>query len=182
MPSRDGFQESSDYYRDLSDENGKGKDEVLVSNSTGMLFNRASSLKRICQIDMSAFASIMLVLVITMMVAVAVATPPHGGGLDLPRVWHPVGMWRAEREDAIIVAISRDGKVFFRNEMLSPAELPSKIKERLSLGSERKVYIRADAHVNYGRVAMVLDGVRSSGVERIAFLVEQRTVQAVGRQ
>jgi biopolymer transport protein ExbD len=131
---------------------------------------------------MSAFASIMFVLVFTMMVAEVAASPPHGGaGLDLPRVWHPVGMWRAETEDALIVGISRDGRVFFRNEMVATDELPSKIKERLRRGSERKVYIKADAHVTYGRVGAVLDAVRSSGVENIAVLVEQRTVPVLGR-
>jgi biopolymer transport protein TolR len=152
-----------------------------VSNQTGMLHDRANSLKRICQIDVAAFASIMFVLVFTMMVAEVSARPPHGTSVDLPKVWHPVGMWRANREDALIVGIRRDGKVFFRNEMVAPTALSAKIKERLNQGSERKVYIKADAHVGYGRVGAVLDEVRSSGVEKIAFLVEQRTVQAVGR-
>ena len=180
--SETGFPESSDYYSDLLDEEEKRKDEVrCLTKQTGMLHNRANSLKRICQIDMSAFASIMFVLVFTMMVAEIAASPPHGGaGLDLPRVEHPMGMWRAEREDALIVGISRDGKVFFRDEMVARDDLPSKIKARLSRGSERKVYIRADAHVGYGRVGVVLDGVRSSGVENIAVLVEQRTVPVLG--
>jgi biopolymer transport protein TolR len=146
-----------------------------------MLRNRANSLKRICQIDVSAFASIMFVLLFTMMVATVSTRPPHGAGVDLPKVWHPVGMWRADREDALIIGISRDGKVFFRNEMVAPGELAPKIRERLSHGSERKVYIRADAQIGYGRVGTVLDEVRSSGVEKIAFLVGERTVQALGR-
>jgi biopolymer transport protein ExbD len=163
------------------DETGKEKDEVLVSDQIGMLRNGSNSLKLICQIDVSALASIMFVLVFTMMVAEVSARPPHGAGVDLPKVWHPVGMWRADWEDALIIGISRDGKVFFRNEMVAPNELAAKIKERLSQGSERKVYIKADAHVGYARVGTVLDEVRSSGVEKIAFLVGQRTVQAVGR-
>src|SRR5271156_3663307 len=118
-----------------------------------MLCNRANSVKRICKIDVTPFGSVMMALVFTMMVARVAATPPHGGaGLDLPRVWHPVRMWRAEKEDALIVGIRRDGKVFFHNEMVATDELPSKIKGQLSRGSERKVYIKADRHVGYGAV------------------------------
>jgi biopolymer transport protein TolR len=123
----------------------------------------------------------MFVLLFTMMVAGVSSRPPHGAGVDLSKVWHPVGMWRADREDALIIEISRDGKVFFRNEMVAPNELAARVEEGLSRGSERRVYIRADAHVGYGRVGTVLDEVRSSGVENIAFLVGQRTVQAAGR-
>lgn len=103
-----------------------------------MLRDRANSLKRICQIDVSAFASIIFVLLFTMMVAMVSTRPPHGAGVVLPMVWHPVGMWRADREDALIIGISRDGKVFFRNEMVAPSELAAKIKERLSQGSQRR--------------------------------------------
>jgi biopolymer transport protein TolR len=146
-----------------------------------MLYNRASSVKRICKIDVTAFASVMLVLVFTMMIAVILNWPHHGAGVDLPRVWHPIEMRGANREDAIIVGISRDGRIYFDNERVAAEELLPKITEQLGHGAERKVYIKADRHVGYGTVSAVLDGVRSSGVEKIAFLVEQRTVQAVGR-
>ncbi len=147
------------------------------------MHHRRKPLRRICQIDMSAFAGIMFVLVFTMMVAEVAASPAHGGaGRDLPRVRHPVGMLHAGREDALVIGIARDGKVFFGNDIVGTGELSSKIKERLSRGSEGKVYIGADAHVGFGRVCVVLNSVRSSGVEDIAFLVEQRTVPVPGRQ
>jgi hypothetical protein len=85
------------YYRDLLEEKRKRKDEALVSIYIGMLRNRPNSLNRICKIDVSAFASIMFVLGFTMMVAESTARPPHGTGVDLPRVWHPVAMWRGQR-------------------------------------------------------------------------------------
>lgn len=66
-----------------------------------MLNNRANSLKPICKIDVTAFASLMVFLVALVMVATP--SPHHGVGVDFPKVWHPIGMWRANGEDALII-------------------------------------------------------------------------------
>jgi biopolymer transport protein TolR len=74
----------------------------------------------------------------------------------------------------MIVTVARDNKVFFRSELINPVQLPVKIREGIDQGSERKIYIRADARARYGWVAEVLDGVRAAGIEQVGFLVEQR--------
>lgn len=143
-----------------------------------MLRSRANSAKPISQINMAAFAGVMFVLVFALMVVgVGATSPRRGTSVDLPKVWHPVEMRRADREDALIVGIERDGKVYFRNERVTADELPAKIAEGLAHGSERRVYIRADARARYGDVSAVLDGVRSAGVENVVFIVEQRKVR-----
>jgi len=83
-------------------------------------------------------------------------------------------MAHANREDAMIVTIFRDDKVLYRSDLVRPNELLAKIRESLNQGAEREVYIRADARARYGWVAKVVDDVRSAGVEKIGFLVEQR--------
>jgi biopolymer transport protein ExbD len=98
----------------------------------------------------------------------------HGVGPDLPRVWHPVSMPHANREDAMVVAILRDDKVFFRNDRVTPDQLPAKIRDSIAQGAERKVYIRADLRAKYGWVAEVLDNMHSGGVEKIGFLVYEK--------
>ncbi len=100
--------------------------------------------------------------------------PLHGGIKPiLPRVSHPISMAHANREDAMIVSIFRDDRVFYRSELVRSSELPAKIRQSLNQGAEREVYIRADARARYSWVAEVLDGIRSAGVEKIGFLVEQ---------
>jgi biopolymer transport protein ExbD/biopolymer transport protein TolR len=81
----------------------------------------------------------------------------------------------ADREDAMVIAVMRDGAVYFGSDKVQPSQLPSKILDRLRDHTvERRVYIRADARVWSRTVKEVLDGVRSAGVERVAFLVDQR--------
>jgi biopolymer transport protein TolR len=137
-----------------------------------MLSNRAISLQPICKIDVTAFASVMVFLVALMMVA----TPSrsHGVAVDLPKVWHPIGMWRANREDTLILGVMRDGQIFFGSDRVRPEGLAAKINECLARGAKREVYIRADARARYGRVSAVLDGIRAAGVERVGILVDQK--------
>jgi biopolymer transport protein ExbD len=63
-----------------------------------------------------------------------------------------------------------------------PDHVRSKILDRLKYSRvERKVYIRADRRVRYSTVKDILEGVRSSGIERVAFLVDQRRPPAAER-
>jgi biopolymer transport protein ExbD/biopolymer transport protein TolR len=99
----------------------------------------------------------------------------HRGSVDLPKVIHPVSMPSANREDAMIVSVTRDGKVYFDTEQVRPSDLPRKIADRLKDRSvERKVYVQADMRARWGAVKLALDGVRAAGILRIAFLVFER--------
>ena len=129
-------------------------------------------MKLFCNIDASALAAVGFVLLVVMMI---VPQPHHGYGPDLPRVLHPVSMAGANREDAMIIAVMRDGTVYFSRDKVQPAQLPSKILDRLRDHTvEPRVYVRADGRVWYRTVREVLDAVRSAGIERVAFLVNQR--------
>ena len=99
----------------------------------------------------------------------------HSTSVDLPKVGHAVSMPSANREDAMIVNITRDGKVYFGSEHVNPADLPQKIAERLQDRSvERKIYVKADMRARWSSVKPVLDGVRAAGILRVAFLTYQR--------
>jgi len=129
-------------------------------------------MKLFCNIDPSALAAVGFVLLLVMMIA---PQPHHGYGPDLPHVLHPVSMAGANREDAMVIAVLRDGAVYFGRDKVQPELLRSKILERLRDHTiETRVYIRADGRVWYHTVKEVLDEVRSAGIERVAFLVDQR--------
>jgi biopolymer transport protein TolR len=141
-----------------------------------MLVKSQNASKLFSGIDTTAFASIMVALVFIELAAGAMSyNPHHGSSADLPRVLHPASMPGALRDDVMQVSITRDGKVYFGSEQIVPDYMAEKIQARLTdRDVERKVYIRADARARYGTVKTVLDGVRSSGLIRVAFLVDQR--------
>jgi biopolymer transport protein TolR len=138
----------------------------------------------ICGIDGTPFVHVALGLCLALLLFfVSVPQPFHDAMTrNLPQVSHPVSMSHADREDAMIVTVARDDKVFFRSELINPVQLQVKIREAVEQGSERKVYIRADARARYGWVAEVLDGVRAAGIEQIGFLVEQRRTPVLYKQ
>ena len=122
------------------------------------------------------FASVMGMVVFVLLL-VFMTIPSHHGGVsaDLPKVLHPVSMPGALSEDVMKVAILRNGQVYFGTDRVDAAALRQKIAEHLNdRGVERKVYIVADSRAKWGAVKVVLDGVRSAGILRVAFLVDQR--------
>lgn len=116
-----------------------------------------------------------MVLFVILLVYMTIPTDYHRErSVDLPNVLHPVSMQGADREDAIKISITRDRKVYLGTEQTNAAELPAKIQDHLKDREvERKVYITADMRARWDRVEMVLEGVRSAGIIRIAFLANQ---------
>lgn len=133
------------------------------------------SLKLFSSIDTTAFASALVVLTITVLFAVWISPTHHGQGPDLAKVMHPVRMPGANREDALLVTVTRDGRTYFGVEQISPVDLPAKIQDRLKDHSvEPRVYVVADARARWGTVKVALDGMRSAGILRVGFLMDQR--------
>jgi biopolymer transport protein TolR len=141
-----------------------------------MLVKSQDASKLFSGIDTTAFASIMVVLVFVELIAGTMSySPHHGVSIDVPTILRPISMPGALRDDAMLVSITRDGKVYFGSEQIVPDYMAERIQARLTdRDVERKVYIRADARARYGTVKTVLDGVCSAGLLRVAFLVDQR--------
>ena|ERR1700733_10125830 len=140
---------------------------------------RRRTVKLICSSDLNTFALIMaFVVFLTLSVVMTFpAHSPHGTWGDYPRIHHPKVLgawaWGANRSDAVIVSVTRDSRIYFGADAVSSAQLPARIRERLSSGSERRVYIRADARARYNTVKSVLDAIQSAGVEDISIFANE---------
>jgi len=98
----------------------------------------------------------------------------HGRSVDMAPTDNPQPMPDADKEDAVLVAISRDGAIFFGSDKVSPDQLTDKVKDLITGRVDKTVYIKADRHAKYGMVAEVVDDVRSAGVDTLGLLTEQR--------
>jgi biopolymer transport protein ExbD/biopolymer transport protein TolR len=123
-------------------------------------------------INVTPMVDVMLVLLIIFMVVTPMFTP--GPAVVLAKADHAIEMRAADREDALLVAINHDGKVFFGSEKISAAELVQKLQDRLANHADRRVFVKADAHCRYREVGDVLDLIRSSGVSELGLLTEKR--------
>jgi biopolymer transport protein ExbD/biopolymer transport protein TolR len=83
-------------------------------------------------------------------------------------------MPEADKEDALIVAIMRDGKIYFNSDVVTADALTDKVKDRLANTSNKRIFVKADAGAKYGDVVAVVDDVRSAGVDQLGLLTEER--------
>ena len=116
-------------------------------------------------------ADIMLVLLIIFMVI----TPMLQKGLavDMAKAENADKMPDADKDDAIIVAVTRDGQLFLGSKEISLDEITDEVKDLLSDRLDKTVYVRSDARAKYGDVVKAVDEVRSAGVDNLGLLTEK---------
>ncbi len=142
----------------------------------------ARSTKLFCSIEGTGFVSVSAILAaILLLIPMVVVEHLSGTSLELALANHPISMPGANRKDALVVAIMRSGSVFFGNNKITPEELSLQVREGLSPWKERTIYMKVDAHSKYSDVAAVLDNLRSAGVRRVSFLLNQRKVSVRSR-
>jgi len=117
---------------------------------------------------------VMLVLLIIFMVVTPMLQ--KGVSVDMAQVNNPEQMPDADKEDALLVSVMRDGKVYFGTDQIEPENLTGKVKDRLSshAGADRRVYVKADARSRFGDVVKVVDSVRAAGVDDLGLLTDQK--------
>jgi len=113
------------------------------------------------------------VLLIIFMVITPMLT--KGVNVELVKTNHPIAMKDADKEDAILVAVTRNGEVFLSpgNKRLTVDELPGKVRDLLTNKLDKTVYIKADMRAKYEKVTDVVDNLRAAGVDQLGLLTEQ---------
>jgi biopolymer transport protein ExbD len=116
-------------------------------------------------------ADIMLVLLIIFMVVTPMLQ--KGKSVDLAQVNNPREMQDADKDDAVVVAIQRDGKIFLGTTEMSKEDLTGQIKDRLTNRIDKTVFVKSDARAKYGVVVSVVDEIRAAGVDTLGLLTDK---------
>ena len=128
-------------------------------------------------INVTPMVDVMLVLLIIFMVITPMLQ--KGVSVDLAKVNNPEQMPDADKEDALIVAVMRDGKIYFGTDRIEADQLTQKVKDRLANKADKRVFIKSDARARYGNVVEVVDNVRSAGVDDVGLLTDQKKQGAI---
>src|ERR1700730_1897397 len=123
-------------------------------------------------INVTPMVDVMLVLLIIFMVVTPMLQ--KGVSVDMAKVNNPEQMPDADKEDALLVSITRDGQVYFGTDQINVDNLTSKVKDRLANRADKRVYVKADMRARFGNVVQVVDGVRAAGVDDLGLLTDQR--------
>lgn len=122
-------------------------------------------------INVTPMVDVMLVLLIIFMVVTPMLN--NKVNVDLPTTNSAVVMENANKEDAVVVAVTRDGKTFLGSNQVNDDDLGSKISAMLENKTNKEVFMRADQRANYGKVMDAVDGIRSAGVNQLGLLTEK---------
>ncbi len=131
-------------------------------------------------INVTPMVDVMLVLLIIFMVITPMLQ--KGVSVDMAKVNNPTPMPDADKEDALLVVVMRDGQIFFGTDRVSADDLSNKVKDRLANKVDKRVFIRADVRAKYGAVVDVVDNIRSAGVDDVGLLTEQKQAGAADKK
>src|ERR1041385_7415636 len=108
----------------------------------------------VADINVTPMVDVMLFMVITPMLS-------KGVSVDLVKTRNPIAMQAADKSDAIVCAITRDGKTYLGTTQTPAEDLPPKVKDLLTNRLDKTVFVRADSRAKYERVVDVVDNLRA---------------------
>ena len=123
-------------------------------------------------INVTPMVDVMLVMLIIFMVITPMLQ--NKVQVDMARVDNPTNMPDADKEDAIVVAITRDGGVFLGQNKVAVTELGGLVREKLADKPGKTIYVRADARAQFRAVEDAIDAVRTAGVDDVGLLTQKR--------
>src|ERR1700675_5131638 len=101
-------------------------------------------------INVTPMADIMLVLLIIFMVVTPMLQ--KGVSVDMPKVNNARDLQDADKDDAIILAVTRDGKMFLGSTQVTLDDITTRIKDLIANRLDKTVFVRSDSRAKYGDV------------------------------
>jgi biopolymer transport protein ExbD/biopolymer transport protein TolR len=122
-------------------------------------------------INVTPMADVMLVLLIIFIVVTPMLQ--KGVSVEMSKTNNPVDMTDADRDDAVLVAVTRDGRYYLGQDPVRIEDLAVRVNDILATQLNKIVYVKSDFRAKYGDVVRVVDNIRSAGVDRVGLLTER---------
>jgi biopolymer transport protein TolR len=136
-----------------------------------MSINKRDEGKKVnSNINVTPMVDVMLVLLIIFMVITPMLN--NKVNVTLPKASAAIIREDANKEDAITVAVTRDGQVYLGSDRVPVEDLGAKITDKLTNKTDKQVYLRADIRSNYGKVMDAVDQIRAAGVSNLGLLTD----------
>lgn len=115
---------------------------------------------------------VLLVLLIIFMVV----TPLVQKGVDvqLPSALNTTQM--PDNPD-VVLSIKADGTLFLKEQRVTLEGLAMALEEAFLSAPEKKLYIRADANLEFGKMIDVIDMIREAGIELVGIITERKATE-----
>jgi biopolymer transport protein TolR len=129
------------------------------------------------EINVTPLVDVMLVLLIIFMVAAPMMTA--GVPLDLPRTSAaPLN----QETEPLTISVNAEGRIFLQETEVPleglVAQLQAILREQKPDHPQRRIFVRGDRGIQYGRVMEVMGTISAAGFTRVALLAEQAPTAA----
>ena len=115
---------------------------------------------------------VLLVLLIIFMVV----TPLVQKGVDvqLPTALNSSNM--PDNPD-VVLSVKADGSLFLKEQRITLEGLPAALEEQLITATDKKVYLRADQNLEFGKIVDIIYGIQQAGVEVVGIITEKKATE-----
>jgi biopolymer transport protein ExbD/biopolymer transport protein TolR len=137
---------------------------------------KTTTLGAVSDINVTPMVDVMLVLLIIFMVITPMLQ--KGVSVNMAKASNTRDMQDADKEDAAVIAITRDGKVYLGADTIAPDQITTTLKDKLANKLDKTVFVKSDARAKYGVVVSVVDNIRAAGVDSLGLLTEKRVEHA----
>jgi len=123
--------------------------------------------RMVADINVTPLVDVMLVLLIIFMVTAPMMT--QGLNVDLPET---TAKALRQEEKPIIVDVTKDGEIAINNIKQSRTLMADELKKIYQGNKEQLILLRADKHVAYGQVALVMSDIQSAGFSKVGMVTK----------
>jgi len=113
---------------------------------------------------------ILLVLLIIFMVV----TPLVKKGVDV-RLPTALNMIDYPENPEIVLSIREDGTLYLNNDKVTEEDLAILLEEIMLTAGDRKLYLKADQDLEFGRFVEIIGPLKDAGVEIVGIIAEKKT-------
>jgi biopolymer transport protein TolR len=113
---------------------------------------------------------VLLVLLIIFMVVTPLVQ--RGADVRLPTALNTVNM---PENPEVVLYIKKDGSMILNAEKVTMDDIQAKLEEAFLTVQDKKLYLKADGDLEYGKLVDVYEKIRDAGLENIAIITEKKT-------
>jgi biopolymer transport protein TolR len=129
---------------------------------------RGNAHRPMAEINVTPFVDVMLVLLIIFMVAAPLLTA--GVPIDLPD--SKAKAISDEDNKPLEVSIAKDGRIFVGETEVTEDRVVTILTSMTEDNPDRRIYIRADKGLDYGKVMGILGTINGAGFNKVALISE----------
>jgi biopolymer transport protein TolR len=127
----------------------------------------------LAEINVTPMVDVMLVLLIIFMVTAPLMT--SGVSVDLPKT---NAQQLNSDSEPLTVSIKADGSIFLQDQGVDVGDLVAKLQAISKNNPDRRIFVRGDKDLAYGRIMEVMGTITQGGFTKVALLAEQTAAPA----